>query len=231
MSVRDSYRGEPTVLSRGRACRSGMRCAIRHLTRLPGRVDPSPSWDLYNVWPPFTGDSHEPDGAPSGSCVPGGADAATACLFLSSVSLPSLDGHRQHILAINNDPAILALFRDLLEEAGYQVSLQNCSDRDLAKIRALKPDLIVLDYMWATEDDSWSLLQMLRMDPATAAIPIVLCTGAVREVAALQPHLMDMGISVVHQALQHRSPGRCHPGAARPAGARDRREPVGAPHG
>jgi CheY-like chemotaxis protein len=115
----------------------------------------------------------------------------------SSVSLPSLDGHRQHILAINNDPAILALFRDLLEEAGYQVSLQNYSDRELAKIRALKPDLIVLDYMWATEDDSWSLLQMLRMDPATAAIPIVLCTGAVREVAALQPHLMDMGISVV----------------------------------
>jgi adenylate cyclase len=115
----------------------------------------------------------------------------------SSVSLPSLDAHRQHILAINNDPAILALFRDLLEEAGYQVSLQNYSDRELAKIRALKPDLIVLDYMWATEDDSWSLLQMLRMDPATAAIPIVLCTGAVREVAALQPHLMDMGISVV----------------------------------
>ena len=115
----------------------------------------------------------------------------------SSVSLPSLDGHRQHILAINNDPAILALFRDLLEEAGYQVSLQNCSDRELAKIRALKPDLIVLDYMWATEDDSWSLLQMLRMDPATAVIPIVLCTGAVREVAALQSHLMDMGISVV----------------------------------
>src|SRR3954467_9142336 len=115
----------------------------------------------------------------------------------SSVSLLSLDGHRQHILAINNDPAVLALFRDLLEEAGYQVSLQNYIDRELAKIRALKPDRIVLDYMWADEDASWSLLQMLRMDPATATIPIVLCTGAVREVETLQPHLWDMGISVV----------------------------------
>src|SRR5215212_11507043 len=114
-----------------------------------------------------------------------------------SLSSPSPDGHRPQILAINNDPAVLALFRDLLEEAGYHVSTQTYVDRDLAQIKVLKPDLIVLDYMWATEDDSWSLLQMLRMDPATAAIPIVLCTGAVREVAALQPHLMDMGISVV----------------------------------
>ena len=86
----------------------------------------------------------------------------------SSLSSPSPDGYRPHILAINNDLAVLALFRDLLEEAGYQVSTQTYIDRDLAQIKALKPDLIILDYMWATEDASWSLLQMLRMDPATA---------------------------------------------------------------
>ena len=100
----------------------------------------------------------------------------------SSLSPPPLDGYHPHILAINNDPAVLALFRDLLEEAGYQVSAQNYVDRDLAQIKALRPDLIVLDYMWANEDASWSLLQMLRMDPTTVSIPIVLCTGAVHEV-------------------------------------------------
>ena len=51
--------------------------------------------------------------------------------------------------------------------------------------------------MWANEDASWSLLQMLRMDPATAAIPIVLCTGAVHEVKALEDHLVTMGVTVV----------------------------------
>jgi hypothetical protein len=35
--------------------------------------------------------------------------------------------------------------------------------------------------MWASEDASWSLLPMLRMEPQTASIPIVLCTGAVPE--------------------------------------------------
>jgi CheY-like chemotaxis protein len=115
----------------------------------------------------------------------------------SALSPPSLDGNRPRILAINNDPAVLALFRDLLEEAGYRVSTQNYVDRDLAQIKALEPDLIVLDYMWANEDASWSLLQMVRMDPATAAIPIVLCTGAVHEVKALEEHLVSMGVTVV----------------------------------
>jgi CheY-like chemotaxis protein len=108
-----------------------------------------------------------------------------------------LDGKRPHILAINNDPAVLALFRDLLEEAGYQASTQTYVDRDLTQIKALNPDLIVLDYMWANEDASWSLLQMLRMGPTTVSIPIVLCTGAVHEVKALEEHLVTMGVTVV----------------------------------
>ena len=112
-------------------------------------------------------------------------------------SRQSRDGHLSHILAINNDQPILALFRDLLEEEGYRVSTQTYIDRDLEGIKALQPDLIVLDYMWATEDTSWSLLQMLRMDPGTVGIPIVLCTAAVREVEALSAHLEEMGVRVV----------------------------------
>ena len=115
----------------------------------------------------------------------------------SSSSPPALNGRQQHILAINNDPGVLALFRDLLEEAGYRVSTQTYVDRDLVQIKALTPDLIVLDYMWANEDASWSLLQMLRMDPATARIPIILCTGAVHEVKALEEHLLSMDVTVV----------------------------------
>jgi CheY-like chemotaxis protein len=105
--------------------------------------------------------------------------------------------HRPHILAINNDLAVLGLFRDLLTDAGYEVSTQPYVDRDLDGIKTLQPELIVLDYMWATEDASWSLLQMLRMDPGTADIPIILCTGAVREVEAMEGHLESMGVTVV----------------------------------
>lgn len=102
-----------------------------------------------------------------------------------------------HILAINNDPAVLGLFRDLLEDDGYQVTTQAYVDKDLQAIAAVAPDLIILDYMWADEDAGWAMLQMLRMNPATASIPLILCTGAVREVEALSAHLDDVGIRVV----------------------------------
>ncbi|HET7091823.1 MAG TPA: response regulator [Thermomicrobiales bacterium] len=109
----------------------------------------------------------------------------------------SPDGHQRRILAINNDAMVLGLFRDLLEDEGYRVTTQTYIDKDLGALAQAAPDLVILDYMWAEEDNGWSYLQMLRMDPGTAAIPIVLCTGAVREVEALASHLQDMGVRVV----------------------------------
>ena len=103
----------------------------------------------------------------------------------------------RHILAINNDQAVLGLFRALLEEEGYRVSTQAYIEKDLKEIERLEPDLIILDYMWAEEDSGWSTLQMLRMSPKLGGIPVVLCTGAVREVEALSGHLLEMGVRVV----------------------------------
>ena len=104
---------------------------------------------------------------------------------------------QRHILALNNEPAVLDLFRDLLGEEGYRVTTQRYADKDLDAIVGLKPDLIVLDYMWPEEDGGWSLLQMLRMDPRTAAVPIVLCTGAKQKAEDLGAHLREMGVRVV----------------------------------
>lgn len=113
----------------------------------------------------------------------------------SSSPQPPLAG--SHILAINNNADVLALFTDLLEDEGYRVTTQVYSDRDLPRIAALDPDLIIVDYMWASEDDGWSLLQMLRMNRATAKVPIILCTGAVTHVRETEGHLATMGIEVV----------------------------------
>lgn len=51
--------------------------------------------------------------------------------------------------------------------------------------------------MWASDDSGWALLQMLKMEPRTQAIPVVLCTGAVRQVEALRPHLDQTGVRVI----------------------------------
>jgi CheY-like chemotaxis protein len=109
----------------------------------------------------------------------------------------SADHQAPHILCINHSPEVLGLLRDLLEEEGYRVTTQSHTDRDLDHVVDLHPDLITLDYMWSSFDDDWSFLQLLRLDRRTRAIPMILCTGAVREVQALEEHLMTMGVSVV----------------------------------
>ena len=104
---------------------------------------------------------------------------------------------KPHILAINNEPSVLDLFRELLQEEGYRVSTREYVDKNMDTLVALNPDLIIMDYMWAGDDSGWSLLQMLRMHPETAKIPIVVCTGAKREMEDLGDHLLGMGIRVV----------------------------------
>jgi CheY-like chemotaxis protein len=107
------------------------------------------------------------------------------------------DGQQPHILCINHVPDILALMKNLLEDEGFRVTTQNQLDKDLDAIADLAPDVIIIDYMWASSDDEWSLLILLTMHPRTRHIPVVLCTGAVLQAKEMQEHLTEMGIRVV----------------------------------
>ena len=109
-------------------------------------------------------------------------------------------GQQRHILVVNDTPAILDLFTDLLEDEGYRVSTDTFStiaETVLAQIGELRPDLIILDFLIGGEGLGWQLLQLLKMDRKTAAIPVIICTAAVRQVEELQGHLRDMGVTVV----------------------------------
>lgn len=102
-----------------------------------------------------------------------------------------------HILCINHAPEILELMRTLLEDEGYRVSTQTVVEHDLDRIVGMAPDLILIDYMWSTSDNEWTYLTMLRMDPRTREIPIVLCTGAVGHAVEMQSHLASIDVEVV----------------------------------
>lgn len=108
------------------------------------------------------------------------------------------DTRGKHILAINQSQEVLDLFKTLLEEdEGFRVSTQSYVAKDLKAVEKMAPDLIILDYMWDYEDAGWSFLQMVKMNPATQVIPIIVCTGAVTQVEALSGHLMKMDVRVV----------------------------------
>ena len=102
-----------------------------------------------------------------------------------------------HVVVINDERDLLSLFRELLEEAGYRVSTLTYPTADLADLQVLAPDLLVLDMMFGGEDRGWRFLQQLRLNRATARLPVVVCTAAVRLVRDVQDYLTSMGIGVV----------------------------------
>ena len=86
-----------------------------------------------------------------------------------------------HILVIDDDLAIRLLVREILAEEGYRTSVATTVlSRDAVKRQ--EPDLVVLDPMTGAGIRGWQLLEKLRIDPETAALPIIVCTGAVRRI-------------------------------------------------
>ena len=114
--------------------------------------------------------------------------------------MPSKDAPA-HVYVLNDTPAILELFRELLEDEGYRVTTDAFNvvapDLKLADIRQAKPDVVILDFMIGGEQVGWQVLQLLRMDRETRHIPAIVCTGAVRQVEELQAHLAEMRVAVV----------------------------------
>jgi CheY-like chemotaxis protein len=107
---------------------------------------------------------------------------------------------RKHIIAINDDPAVLQLFDDLLSEEGYRVTVDNFGRQTtelLDSIREHQPDLVVMDFIIGGEPRGWQLLQATQMDRTIRDIPVVICTGAVKQVTELSAHLDSLGVHVV----------------------------------
>ena len=103
----------------------------------------------------------------------------------------------QRILVVNDTKEILELFREILTEAGYEVSLYSYGIQDLDEVERVAPDLIILDYVTQREEPGWQLLQKLKMRRSTEAIPVIVCTAAAMEVREMEGYLQAKGVGLV----------------------------------
>lgn len=92
---------------------------------------------------------------------------------------------RQRPLVLIFDSSILALMAELLEEEGYRVLTHLCPPTNWAVIACLQPGLIILDHFGPGQTAGWAFLQLLQRRRDTVSIPVVLCTGAKRQLEAL----------------------------------------------
>jgi len=107
---------------------------------------------------------------------------------------------KSRILVVNDTQEILELFRMLLEEEeGYDVVLSGFPIQQVKDIEHIKPDLIILDLVLGDEQTGMQMLQMLKMQRSTAAIPVLVCTAALQIVREQEGYLVSQGVHVVYK--------------------------------
>jgi signal transduction histidine kinase/DNA-binding response OmpR family regulator len=84
---------------------------------------------------------------------------------------------RPRILVIDDEPSAVALVRETLEPAGFAVAAAGSGRAGLGSVHRERPDLVVLDLLMP-DMDGFAVIDELRGDPATVAIPVLVLTSA-----------------------------------------------------
>ena len=108
------------------------------------------------------------------------------------------------IMVINNSDNILALYRKILEAEGHEVSTQLFLNSKLRDVGKIKPDLIILDYYVGREGVGWEFLQLLKMEDATAKVPVLLCTTAIKLVQEIGAYLATKHVTFLRKPFESR---------------------------
>jgi threonine synthase len=88
-----------------------------------------------------------------------------------------LDFRLRKVVIVDDDPNSVRLMRRILQaRGGFEISEISESPKALEFIRAQHPDLVIMDLMMP-DLDGFGLLELLKKDPALAAIPVVVVTA------------------------------------------------------
>lgn len=82
----------------------------------------------------------------------------------------------RRILIIDDDMEFCSLFKRRLEANGYEVEVSYEGGEAFSKTKSFYPDLVLLDLKMQGVD-GFEFLRMLRSDPDTSGIPVIVTTA------------------------------------------------------
>ena len=103
----------------------------------------------------------------------------------------------KRLLVVNDRREVLELFDQIIPKDKYELFLYSYGMEELKAVEHLKPDLIILDFTVGREIDGWQLLQKIKMLPATAATPVIICTTPTTPVKEAEGYLTTQEVVIV----------------------------------
>ena len=80
------------------------------------------------------------------------------------------------IIVVDDEPEITEIIEAFLDNAGYNVKVENHPQNAIQLVREFKPDLILLDIMMPGTD-GYQICNQIKEDHAMADTPVIFLTG------------------------------------------------------
>jgi CheY-like chemotaxis protein len=106
---------------------------------------------------------------------------------------------KANIFVANDNQDFLELMRELLHDEGYDVTILHASDHAYTEIKHAAPDVVILDMTLEHPDDGWAILQLLKLDPETVRIPVIVCSAEVKLLTERQEQIEALSCFAVEK--------------------------------
>jgi len=103
------------------------------------------------------------------------------------------------VFVIDDDPIFLEMMGEILRDEQYQPVLHSTGHDAFAAVRERQPDIVLLDVRLEHPESGWIILDLLRLDRATAQIPVILCTGDLEFLRQAEDHLREVGCCILQK--------------------------------
>lgn len=81
----------------------------------------------------------------------------------------------KNILVVDDSPTEVHLLREMLSKSGFVVSTANSGEEAIEKLKAEKPDLVLMDVVMPGMS-GFEATRAITRNPATSTIPVIICT-------------------------------------------------------
>ncbi|HSF32955.1 MAG TPA: response regulator [Candidatus Tectomicrobia bacterium] len=104
--------------------------------------------------------------------------------------------HRGRLLVVDDDPRVVDLVRQLLEDEPYEVIAATDGQEALEAIAQTPPDVILLDLLMPRMD-GFTVIEHLQRDPQGRHIPVIVLTA--KTLTAVEQAVLDQSVRTVIQ--------------------------------
>jgi len=85
--------------------------------------------------------------------------------------------NKKKVLLVDDDNDFVQSNKQLLEAAGYEVQTANTGKDGIEKAKAVRPDLMLLDVMMASQTEGFEINLEIQNTPELKDVPVIMLTG------------------------------------------------------